>query len=198
MESQIDLYRHYESALVVEFRKRGRDDKEKPQVRALAYAKENGNLPVFGKHVAEKNFHFVVTGWNHFLHMFQSMSSEERVFNEIIKYGEPFNFYADLELYRNVNPEITPGSDKEKALVEESKKAVTEAIVRCFPHLNASEFKLTDLDASDKSKFSRHFVVRIPGKALKDWKTALAIYDDLASNTPPESILWVFNVFACS
>lgn len=183
------LWHQYEYAKVEVFQKRGKGDK--PQDKATEYALKNGSLPIFGKHIAERNFHFLVTGWHHFFSLFSQMAPEERVYNEIIKEGEPFNFYADLELYRDFNPEMKPGSEKEAEIIEEAKKGVKAAVLRCFPHVTEEEMSLIDLDSSDQKKLSRHFVVRIAGKALKDWQTALVIYEDMASNTPADSVLWV-------
>lgn len=189
-----ELYRQYESTQFIEFRKRGKNDLQKPGDRAMQYAADNGNLPVFGKHVAERNFHYVVAGWHRFFEIFVNLPGEQRVFNEIIKEGEPFNFYIDLDLQRsqNINPEIQPGSQKEAEILEKVRVEARAAIVRVFPQVKPEDIRIVELDSSDLKKLSRHMIFRIPGKALKNWQTAAAIFDEILSqNNDPNNIFWV-------
>lgn len=170
---------------------KNKGDKEKPQARAFAFADARGGLPVFGKHVAEKNYHYHSCGWETFFGDYVKTDSNDRLFLEVIREHVPVNFYIDAELFRNVNPEFGPGSEKELQILEEAKRVCFEGLVRCFPHVPKEDIEMWEMDASDAKKLSRHFVFRIKGKALANFLTAGVLYNEIAKIIPKESILYV-------
>jgi hypothetical protein len=191
VEIDEEIWNQYMHARSELFCKRGKDDKEKPQARAFAFADTRGGLPVFGVQIAEKNWGYMAQGWESFFQDYKKTPGESRVYFEIIRERAPVNFYIDAELIRSANPLFEPGSEHETLILEETKRVCIEGLLRCFPHISKDEITIHEMDASDAKKLSRHYIFRIKGKALSDYVTAGLVYDDIALNIPKTSLLWI-------
>ena len=172
-----------------EFFVKSKNSTAKPQASAFAFADLRGGLPVFGRQIGDKNWGYLAQSWETFFNVYGGMNSEDRTFFELVRPGVPINAYFDSELVRATNPGFEVGSELEKKIIEEAKRVILEGIHSCFPQVKEEEIELHELDASNAKKISRHFHIRIKGKALADFETAGMLYDEIVSRLPADSIL---------
>jgi hypothetical protein len=79
---------------------------------------------------------------------------------EIIRERRPCHLYFDVEFCRRANPRLD-GERSVAALL----RCVSDAFSRCFD-LEVEPEWVVELDSSTDRKFSRHLVVRVPGKCF--------------------------------
>jgi hypothetical protein len=130
-------------------------------------------------------------GWETFFHKYRHMKPEDRRYSEVIRENDPVKFYIDAELYRADNPRYTSGSKDESDLLDATRDACLNAIIKCFPHVNREQIKITELDSSDDDKLSRHMIFDIDGKILENSRVAGIVCSNLINDTPDKSPLWI-------
>lgn len=177
---------------LVMFRKKNFPD-ESPQTKAFEYADNHGGLPVFGvQETKTGGYSYAVTSWANFFAVYLLVSAADRCFYEIIRPSRPINMYIDAECYRSTNAQLAPGSEAERFIVSELERVVTHALVSLFG-VNSADVSVFRADASDQEKLSCHFVFHVKGRVLEDYLTAGKVIEYIASTTPTDSVLWVFD-----
>jgi hypothetical protein len=96
-------------------------------------------------------------------HILRKTDRCSRHFYELIREDTPCRLYFDLEYSIPDNPDI-PGDE----LLEELYRELADALQRQFPHLSVGfdPTCIVDLDSSTPQKFSRHWIVHLPSRAL--------------------------------
>ncbi|KAL3781233.1 LOW QUALITY PROTEIN: hypothetical protein ACHAW5_000548 [Stephanodiscus triporus] len=90
---------------------------------------------------------------------------ESRHYYELIREGSPCRLYFDLEFAKRPNPDLTPAVT-ERVLDELFDELVREFRIVYNIEVSSDRSSLVDLDSSTSAKFSRHWILHLPGGAL--------------------------------
>jgi Herpesviridae UL52/UL70 DNA primase len=121
-----------------------------------------------------------------FDYYWRKMNRHSRHYYELIRQDTPCRLYLDLEFQKNVNPDIT--DDVAEAFLSQLLSSLSRQLQESFPlqfgkgrtggggegeALVLDRTHVVDLDSSTEKKFSRHWIVHLPGGYLFAHTTAL-------------------------
>ncbi len=167
-----------------------------PKDKAKERAEELEGLPLFAVQTSEKVYEFIVASWHGFYRRYITVPQKQKRYYEVIRHGEPLNFFVDLDVELKDNPRFEDILTVASA-VEETKSLVVKTMVESFPSLHAAMVDpfITVLDSTgvskDGPKISYHLIFRFPGFALKNMEVAKQLNDAIVRNTPDSSHCWV-------
>lgn len=170
---------------------------ESPQQKAFDYSRAHSDMPVWALQLSESNYSYICQPYFNFLTEYTTKKRNQRFYYEVIREDKPVNFYMDCELKRAVSPKHLLPSPRDAELVTELKKIVEKVML---DYLNSgpnflkklpSDITCIELDASNSQKISKHFIVRVDGVKLQDYRVAKLLYHRIMKEIPKESVLWI-------
>ncbi|KAL3137732.1 hypothetical protein ABBQ38_004998 [Trebouxia sp. C0009 RCD-2024] len=134
------------------------------QRQAFAWAAQHdlaANLRTFSvEHDASGKRSFLVSSYDGFWHRYRDMLPDHRHYYEIIQDSYPCHLYFDLEFQKGCN-EAVDGVKMVDRLLE----LVAQQLKAMFT-IDMEPAWIVELESDAPHKFSRHLVIKIPGKAF--------------------------------
>lgn len=137
-----------------------------PQKKVFDWSDAHGDLPIWEREVTNRRDLtqptriFVAMSWETFWTHYRTTPAADRNWYELIREGRHCNLYIDAEFDTKHNTHITAG---QREAMSESLKA--EILKDLWSHHGVApeNVHVIELDASNPSKFSRHYIFRVTG-----------------------------------